>query len=203
MSDSPDLSPEELASFDELRTFANTVTPADSHLESPPAAVWDAIDADLPDDNVLRGPWRLAGPALVAAAAVIVLVFGGIALTSSDDLPDPLVEVALKHGDGPGFDALGVESTGHAGWVEDDEVRCLEIEVDRLPSIDGAAFSVWLVDVNVEEMVWVGNVDGDTCIDVPASVDPAALPVVDISIEPDDGNRAHSGRSILRGQLEL
>jgi hypothetical protein len=36
---------------------------------------------------------------------------------------------------------------------------------------------------------------------VPADLDPDTYSVVDISIEPRDGDDAHSGRSILRGQL--
>ena len=38
-------------------------------------------------------------------------------------------------------------------------------------------------------------------LDVPAGYDPSAYFVVDISIEPRDGDAGHSGRSILRGPL--
>ena len=37
--------------------------------------------------------------------------------------------------------------------------------------------------------------------DVPADLDPDTYSIVDISIEPRDGDEAHSGRSILRGEL--
>ena len=37
---------------------------------------------------------------------------------------------------------------------------------------------------------------------VPAGYDPDAYYVVDISIEPRDGDTAHSGRTILRGPLQ-
>ena len=36
---------------------------------------------------------------------------------------------------------------------------------------------------------------------VPAELDPDVYSIVDISIEPRDGDAAHSGRSILRGTL--
>ena len=37
---------------------------------------------------------------------------------------------------------------------------------------------------------------------VPADLDPDTYTVVDISIEPRDGDEAHSGDSILRGELQ-
>ena len=37
---------------------------------------------------------------------------------------------------------------------------------------------------------------------VPAGLDPSSHYIVDISIEPRDGDAAHSGQSILRGPLE-
>jgi hypothetical protein len=37
---------------------------------------------------------------------------------------------------------------------------------------------------------------------VPADLDPDTYTVVDISIEPRDGDEAHSGRSVLRGELQ-
>ena len=36
---------------------------------------------------------------------------------------------------------------------------------------------------------------------VPAELDPDVYSIVDISIEPRDGDEQHSGRSILRGAL--
>ena len=36
---------------------------------------------------------------------------------------------------------------------------------------------------------------------VPAGVDPARFPIVDVSEEPPDGQPTHSGISLLRGDL--
>ena len=36
---------------------------------------------------------------------------------------------------------------------------------------------------------------------IPADIDLSEFSVVDVSIEPDDGDPTHSGRSILRGTL--
>ncbi len=238
MSDTPELSADEIAYLDKMRLVAQDLTAADSTLETPPAGLWDSIagsasstdepiaDAptsassqpavDLTDQpvdvsetsptsssNVIQGPWRKAAPVLLSAAAVLVLLFGGLTVFGGDDKPDPLAEVALSFTEGPGFDPLGASSMGNAAWLNDGDTRCIDLDVSDLPNVEDAQLEVWLIDTNVEEMVSLGNIDGNTCLDVPASVDPAALPVVDISIEPNDGVETHSGRSILRGVLEL
>lgn len=233
MSDSPELSADELAYLGEMRLLAQELTADDAALETPPAGLWESIEAatapsavaepsldpaDQPVDvtdaavatapvaeksNVIQGPWRKAAPLLLSAAAVLVLLFGGLAIFGGDDKPDPLAEVALSFTEGPGFDPLGESSTGNAAWLNDGDTRCIDLDVSGLPTVEDAQLEVWLIDTNVEDMVSLGNIDGNTCLDVPASVDPAALPVVDISIEPNDGVETHSGRSILRGVLEL
>jgi hypothetical protein len=60
---------------------------------------------------------------------------------------------------------------------------------------------VWLIDPTVSKMVSLGPLRDDGVYDVPAGVDPFAFPIVDVSAEPVDGNPAHSGDSLLRGQL--
>ncbi len=42
---------------------------------------------------------------------------------------------------------------------------------------------------------------GSEQVTVPASVDPATHPIVDISLEPNDGDHGHSGHSLMRGTL--
>ena len=65
----------------------------------------------------------------------------------------------------------------------------------------------WLIrpDVagNVANLVSLGVIDPTDpgSLAVPAGYDPDAYFVVDISIEPSDGNAAHSGRTILRRPL--
>lgn len=225
MSDTPELSTDELAQLEEMRLLAKEVTADDAMLDTPPPGLWDSIQAagtaaapdaiDTPepidltgtasDDGatVIQGPWRKAAPLLVGAAAALALLFGGLTVFGSDNLPTPIAEVALSFTEGPGFDPLGEASTGNAAWLNDGDTRCIDLDVAELPSVEDAQLEVWLIDTNVEDMVSLGTIDGNTCLDVPASVDPANLPVVDISIEPNDGVETHSGRSILRGVLDL
>jgi hypothetical protein len=71
----------------------------------------------------------------------------------------------------------------------------------------GSDYELWLVDklvTNPRSLGAVtGRVTGRNTIDVvvPRSIDPKRFPVVDISVEPTDGNHKHSGHSVMRGTL--
>jgi hypothetical protein len=61
---------------------------------------------------------------------------------------------------------------------------------------------VWMMRSDHSGLMSVGFlVDGRGRFSVPAGIDPASYPVVDVSAEADDGNPAHSGDSIVRGTL--
>jgi len=63
---------------------------------------------------------------------------------------------------------------------------------------------VWLISPDITSMVSLGEMEGtEARLKIPAGLDLDAYPIVDISDEPLDGNPEHSGKSILRGQLEL
>jgi hypothetical protein len=50
-------------------------------------------------------------------------------------------------------------------------------------------------------MVSLGPLRADGRYAIPDGVDVRAFPVVDVSIEPLDGEPTHSGRSVMRGVL--
>ena len=53
-------------------------------------------------------------------------------------------------------------------------------------------------------MVQVGVVrGGTTTLALPEGLDLAEYPIVDVSLEPLDGDPTHSGVSVARGELEL
>ena len=60
-------------------------------------------------------------------------------------------------------------------------------------------------DGAVANLVSLGIVDPEDpgSFDVPAGYDPTVFSVVDISVEPRDGDDTHSGRSILRAGLDF
>jgi hypothetical protein len=51
--------------------------------------------------------------------------------------------------------------------------------------------------------VSLGPLRPDGSYDLPPGLDPEQFPIVDVSVEPLDGDPAHSGDSRLRGQLRF
>jgi hypothetical protein len=85
----------------------------------------------------------------------------------------------------------------------DDDGR-LELRVDTTDLDPGDGFlELWMIDTTVTRLVSLGPLRPDGVYDLPPGLDPAAFPVVDVSIEPLDGNPAHSGDSVLRGRLPV
>ena len=63
---------------------------------------------------------------------------------------------------------------------------------------------VWLLAPDATSMVSLGTMEGtEAHFELPADLDLSRYPVVDVSDEPYDGDPAHSGDSILRGELDL
>ncbi|WP_432432642.1 anti-sigma factor domain-containing protein [Cryobacterium breve] len=66
----------------------------------------------------------------------------------------------------------------------------------------GSLREVWLIKADASGLISIGLLDGNTGhFDIPDDVDLAQYPLVDVSAEPDNGNPAHSGNSIVRGEL--
>ena len=61
---------------------------------------------------------------------------------------------------------------------------------------------VWLIKADASGLISIGFLDGDTgTFTIPDGVNLSEYPLVDVSAEPADGNPAHSGNSIVRGEL--
>lgn len=75
-------------------------------------------------------------------------------------------------------------------------------------TLEGAADSddyreVWLIRNDGADLISLGVLEGSTgTFPIPAGVDLEEFDLVDISFEPVDGDPAHSGDSIVRGQLQ-
>ncbi len=195
----------------ELAALARTLSVSDTHFDEPPAGLWAGIEALVaagdPSSRVanprsgsvalLRRRW----PAVVGAAASLLIAVGFWSATRDDDGADRLAQVALSN---DGLAADGVASNADATLVRlTDGTYALDVEVSDLPSDEEAVLELWIIDTKVEGMYSLGPVHGSGRYPLPAHVDPAAFPVVDISIEPTDGVPTHSGWSILRGQLPV
>lgn len=193
-------------------------------LEAPPASVWDAIATETQadtdeqgtpsappvaasnggtDELAARRQRRSSRPswlALTAAAAAGVVVGGvGVSVVSGGDgrSADVVASAPLSQ--------LQTESSAGTADVEvlDDGTRVLVVETDYEELVD-AYYEVWLIDENIEGMVSLGHLTGDTTeFTLPEGFDIKQFPIVDISIEPVDGVPTHSGDSVTRGVLDL
>ncbi|WP_420436129.1 anti-sigma factor [Candidatus Poriferisocius sp.] len=186
-------------------------------LISPPEDVWEGIEsavqagADAPGAVVsLEFRRRKARRIMLSAAAALVLVAGGIAaaVTLTGDDPARVIASAELAYDPDGFDELGAFARAGAELIAEDDGHSIEIVDASLPSPEaGADLEAWLIqpdeEGNVADLVSIGLVDPEEPgrLEVPAGYDPQAFFVLDISIEPRDGEAGHSGRSILRGPL--
>jgi hypothetical protein len=84
----------------------------------------------------------------------------------------------------------------------DDGDRRMTVTTDHLPALrPGQYYEVWLLDPNAGTVFPVGVLppDGEARFTLPASV-VGRYQAIDVSLEADDGDPAHSKHSLLRGR---
>jgi anti-sigma-K factor RskA len=190
----------------ELRQLFARAHPEDVEWQTPPAGVWDRIAAAVDDEPGATGDVRppvvpmitrrrrwLIGAALATAAAVLVVVTVAVVAGGRDDTR-VLSTAALE--------PLGPSGSGRAELVSHDGALQLDVETQGLDAGDGY-LELWLIDPTVSRLVSLGPLRADGTYEVPPGVDPAQFPIVDVSVEPVDGDPTHSGDSVLRGELTL
>ena len=137
--------------------------------------------------------------ALVAGAVAAVLLVGvPLALALRETTPEPIEVAAAADLRAVTADFAG---SGEAELV-DGQLRLQTIGLDPL---DGAVYELWLlelVDGGVKDLVSIGIIESDGTFALDEEIDLDRFRVVDISIEPTDGDPTHSGNSVLRGPLE-
>lgn len=184
----------------------------DAALAARPAGRSGRIRAPRPAAGRVRrtgaGPVRpLTRPVL--AATLAVLLFGGGLLAgtaldggSSQDAPAaPAVtrapagkQVALGAFRGRGSQRAAVLMPTSTGQE-------MELRVsDARPSAPGTYYELWLLDDRRTTPIGTFRVgaDGTARVRFPLAVDPARYRYLDVSVEDDDGDPGHSGRSVLR-----
>jgi anti-sigma-K factor RskA len=100
------------------------------------------------------------------------------------------------------LERLGPSGSGRAELIDHDGSLQLRVDTSELDAGDGY-LELWLIDPSVTRLVSLGPLRSDGVYDVPTGVDPAEFPIVDVSVEPVDGDPTHSGQSVLRGALTL
>ncbi len=184
--------------------------PDDGLRHDPPAEVWAGIEQSLTDAAVadtapgatitnLADRRRTRTPMwLAVAASIAALAVGGWWIASRDSASAPMMATELTNN---GLSAQAVGAHGQAEVRRQGSELDLDIRLDKPPSVPGSYLEVWMIDTAVDKMVSLGPFHGDGTYPIPAGYDPAKFPIVDISIEPPDGQPKHSSISALRGVL--
>jgi anti-sigma-K factor RskA len=139
----------------------------------------------------------LAIAASVAAVLGLGAGIGGTLLVTSDDSQQPAAEAVVK------LEPLtGKSGAGNADLVRGTSGSQLRITASGLTKTPGF-YEVWLINEDGKRMVSLGVLDPSTggTFQVPASLTGQGYRIVDISLEPDDGNPEHSHDSVVRGTL--
>ena len=182
----------------ELRALVERAAPDEVVWEPPPPELWEGIRIATGQSargrrrtERRRGRWAtLAG--LAAAAIAIIAV---AALVSTRGGSDQVISTGAL------ASPTGGSGSGEAELVDHDGAVRLRLHTAGVDPASGGYLEVWLIDPSISRLVSLGPVRADGVYDVPAGVDPHAYPVVDVSAEAVDGNPAHSGVSVLRGEL--
>jgi hypothetical protein len=186
--------------------------------ETPPEGIWDRIAAEVADDAATTGspvvplpdslepegakvysmPRRVppAVWAVGAAAAVVIAIFGLVAAIGGGNDADLVASSVLER-------LQGETAEGTADLVDEDGSLRLQLDTSGLDEDGDTFLEVWMIDPTVSELVSLGPLRSDGTYDLPPGMDAAAFPIVDVSIEPLNGDPTHSGNSILRGQLQF
>ena len=185
-------------------------------LEQPPTHVWDdiceSVSAAAPQSPA-RLPHVCHGARRRPVAAVAAGLLAGVAATlavvsaTNDEVPGPAPTptdgaITLTQGQMVPFSADSA-TAGTAKVVSRDGQRQLQVQLSDLPGQRDAYVQTWLLDPATNEMIALGLMDGGSAsFAIPVGVDLAAFTAVDVSLEPFDGNPAHSDTSLARGVLE-
>ncbi len=182
----------------------------DAELLVPDPRLWERIadEVGVPRENpapevvpIRRARRRAArawAPFAIAAAVVGVLAIGGLATWQ---LVRPVPSVVLASATLDAFPDWP-DATGDAVVEESpDGSRVVRVTLDVPEDRDGYT-EVWLISSDATRLISLGTVEGNVgTFPIPSGVDLSIYDLVDVSAEPIDGDPAHSGDSIVRGQL--
>ena len=93
------------------------------------------------------------------------------------------------------------QGSGKAEIIQTARGPELVVDVDSLTPADGF-YEVWLIDPKTFQMVGLGALNNNAGrFPIPDGLDLSKYRVVDVSIEPYDGNPLHSKNSVVRGEI--
>lgn len=136
----------------------------------------------------------------LAAAAALVVGVGVGNVISEEAAPTDEVEVLAS---AELTTVEGSDPRGGARVEESDGVVTVHVEASSLEEAEDQLREVWLLNLDGTRMVSLGFLasgdEGD--FEVPARLLEEGYRILDISVEPDDGDPTHSGISVARGEL--
>lgn len=208
----------EVSQWSGLVATGRTITPADLPGEPSPK-VWQAIadelalgqqqgsdeSVEVANDVVSLDSRRWSTRWLVAASVAgivggAVLTAGAVALTDSEPQPAPIAAP-------PVISSASLaplpqhQGDGAAEVVDTDAGTELIVDVSNLSSGEGF-YEVWLIDPDTFQMIGLGALtDTSGRFPIPDGLDLSRYTVVDVSLEPLDGDPVHSTDSVVRGEL--
>jgi hypothetical protein len=196
----------------EIEQLLRELDLSDLELSPPPPDLWAGIDQAVRGDTVvaLPTPARHAGRRwlLLAAAVVVALVATAVVLVANRHDPEEVVATAVLTHDAATFDPRGADARATARLLERDGRYEIQLARAELPTVPDDDLELWLIEPDAQgkpkDIAPVSLISSSKqgVYTVPAGLDPSSHYVVDISIEPRDGDTHHSGQSILRGPLE-
>lgn len=216
--------PDDMGTPDDARLgeLLDDLAPEDFDRHDPPADLWAGIAARVAGDAIpaaaeappvvlsgrrdrrggstraTRGPWLAAAAVVLLVAAIAGVLVAVVPDDPADTTPSERLVASAELGQ---LEPLG-STTASARLVEEGGRQHLVIAaVDMPPPPEGSDYELWLIDPGVTDPRSLGTVTGSEDVTIPRSIDPTDHPIVDISLEPRDGDAQHSGHSLMRGTL--
>lgn len=165
----------------------------------------DAPVVAEPEPVLAAAPTRRVIPVWAGAIAATVALVAGIGVGRLTDggtepPPEPDRGTVVAAADLTALDSDAPR--GVASAVRTDDTVTLRVRASELGGESGV-HEVWLINVDGERLVALGLLaagdDGE--FQVPMGLIEEGYRIVDISVEPDDGDPRHSGVSLARGEL--
>jgi hypothetical protein len=181
----------------EVRSRSDAVVDAATGDEAPTPAESAAVESAPPTGPTARrrAPrvlFTLA--ASIAAVLAVVGVWGLIRPPESVEIASATLAAFPDH-PGAAGEALVTELS--------DGERTVTVSLDDAAAGDGFR-EVWLIKADASDLVSLGELEGrEGTFVVPDDIDLRDYVLVDVSQEPLDGDPAHSGDSIVRGELDF
>jgi len=161
-----------------------------------------SVPSRPPELRSRSGMYGIPAALAVAAALAVVLATGAALIVRTTNADVTVAQAAIANDGLP----VPISGSGTAVLKQHGDDQFLELDLPDLePGDPNSIYEVWMIDTDVVGMISLGNLTstgGETTrIDLPDTIDHTAFPVIDISVEPLDGDPTHSGQSVLRGVL--